>query len=52
MCRSTAPPSADPPPMPYFAMKSKARSEPLWSGCQHSTAWRADAGARRPKLSE
>jgi len=34
MCRSTAPPSADPPPItpliPYFAMKSKARSEPLW----------------------
>ena len=34
MCRSTAPPSAEPPPitpwMPYFAMKSKARSEPLW----------------------
>src|SRR4029077_2795251 len=41
VCRATAPPSADPPPitplMPYFAMKSKARSEPLWIGCQHST---------------
>src|SRR6516165_4070723 len=36
MCRSTAPPSADPPPitplMPYFAINSKARSEPLWIG--------------------
>ena len=34
---ATAPPSAEPPPVPYFAMKSKARSEPLWIGCQHST---------------
>jgi len=38
MCRSTAPPSAEPPPMtpqmPCLAMKSKARSEPLWIGCQ------------------
>jgi hypothetical protein len=23
--------------MPYLAMNSKARSEPLWIGCQHST---------------
>src|SRR5438270_5278063 len=34
MCRSTAPPSAEPPPitplMPYFAIKSKARWELLW----------------------
>jgi hypothetical protein len=32
MCRSTAPPSAEPPPitplMPYFAMNSKARLVP------------------------
>jgi hypothetical protein len=32
---------ADPPPitprLPYFAMKSKARSELLWIGCQHPT---------------
>ena len=40
MRRSTAPPSAEPPPMPYFAMKSKARSEPLWIGCEHSTGSR------------
>ena len=48
MCRSTAPPSAEPPPitplMPYLAMKSKARSEPLWIGCQHSTGRRSGAG--------
>ena len=37
-CRSMAPPSADPitARMPYFAMKSTARSEPLWIGRQHS----------------
>ena len=50
MCRSTAPPSAEPPPitpdMPYFAMKSKARSEPLWIGCQHSTGNRSGAGTK------
>src|SRR3984893_13527952 len=44
MCRSTAPASAEPPPItpltPYFAMTSKARSEPLWIGCQHSTGSR------------
>src|SRR6202022_2624159 len=28
--RSTAPPSAEPPSMPYFAMKFRARSERLW----------------------
>src|SRR6516165_10568220 len=37
MCRSTAPPSAEPPPMmpqmPCLAMKSKARSQALW--CRH-----------------
>ena len=48
MCRSTAPPSAEPPPitplMPYLAMKSKARSEPLWIGCQHSTGRRSGPG--------
>jgi hypothetical protein len=38
---ATARPSAEPPPMPYFAMKSKARSEPLWIGCQHSTGSRS-----------
>jgi hypothetical protein len=50
MCRSTAPPSADPPPItpliPYFAMNSKARSEPLWIGCQHSTGCGSGAGTR------
>jgi hypothetical protein len=46
MCRSTAPPSAEPPPMPYFAMKSKARSEPLWIGYQHSTGSRPAAGTK------
>jgi succinyl-CoA synthetase beta subunit len=30
--------------MPYFAMKSKARSEPPWIGCQHSTGRRGGAG--------
>ena len=46
MCRSTAPPSADPPPITYFAMNSKARSEPLWIGCQHSTGSRSGAGTK------
>ena len=50
MWRSTAPPSAEPPPitpdMPYFAMNSKARSEPDWIGCQHSTGSRSGAGTR------
>jgi len=32
------------PLMPYFAMKSKARSEPLWIGRQHSTGSRSGAG--------
>jgi len=49
MWRSTAT-SADPPPItpliPYFAMKSKARSEPLWIGCQHSTGSRSGAGTK------
>jgi len=48
MCRSTAPPSADPPTitplMPYVARKSKAHSEPLWIGCQYSTDSRSGAG--------
>ena len=34
------------PLMPYFAMKSKARSEPLWIGCQHSTGSRSGAGTK------
>ena len=50
MCLSTAPPSAEPPPitpeMPYLAMKSKARAEPLWIGCQHSTGRRVGRGTR------
>ena len=45
---STAPPSAEPPPitpqMPCFAMKSNARWEPLWIGCQHSTGRRSGRG--------
>jgi hypothetical protein len=32
------------PLMPYFAMNSKARSEPDWIGCQHSTGSRSGAG--------
>jgi hypothetical protein len=47
---TAAPPSADPPPitplMLYFAMNSKARSEPLWIGCQHSTGSRSGAGTK------
>ena len=47
---ATAPLSTEPPPitprMLYFAMKSKARSEPLWIGFQHSTGSRSDAGPR------
>ncbi len=46
-CRM-APPSAEPPPimpeMPCLAMKSKARSEPPWIGCQHSTGRRSGRG--------
>jgi hypothetical protein len=32
--------------LPYFAIKSKARSEPLWIGCQHSTGRRSGAGTK------
>ncbi len=46
----TTPPSAEPPPMtPWmscFAMKSSARREPPWIGCQHSTGRRAGRGTR------
>ena len=38
--------AAEPPPMPYLAVKSKARSEPLWIGFQHSTGSRSGAGPR------
>jgi hypothetical protein len=38
--------SAEPPPMPYLAMKSKARSELLWIGCQHSTGSPSGAGTK------
>ena len=37
--------------MPYFAMKSMARSEPLWIGCQHSTCSRSGAGTSVISLS-
>jgi len=44
MCHSTAPPSVEAPRIPYFAIESKARSEPLWIGCQRSTGWRSGGG--------
>jgi hypothetical protein len=34
------------PQMPYLAIKSKARSDPLWIGCEHSTGRRSGAGTR------
>src|SRR5262249_10223132 len=37
--------------MPCLAMKSKARSEPLWIGCQHSTGRRSGAGTSVISLS-
>jgi hypothetical protein len=51
---AAAPPSAEPPPitpdMPYFAMK-KARSQPLWIGCQHPTGSGSGSGTKVISLS-
>src|SRR3984893_2611038 len=47
MCRSTAPPSAEPPSMPYFAMKFRARSERLWMPIRAALA---ASGVSRPDI--